>query len=162
MDHLEHFGLARDPFRNEVQLDFWFASRGHVDVGRRLRRCVEQGKELCVLVGEVGSGTTTVARALIEQLDPDRFEAGLLVPSRGVDPDAHGLAPPPPFEPLPSLDHIPAYIAAKTRDAEEKRIEAEREIRESGIERGELVEALAVGLHHGDHGVAIETQNLVE
>lgn len=88
MEHLEHFGLARDPFRNEVQLDFWFASHAHVDVGRRLRRCVEQGKELCVLVGEVGSGTTTVARALIEQLDPDRFEAGLLVPPRGVDPDA--------------------------------------------------------------------------
>ncbi len=88
MEHLEHFGLARDPFRNEVQLEFWFASREHVDVGRRLRRCVEQGKELCVLVGEVGSGTTTVARALIEQLDPDRFEAGLLVPPRGVDPDA--------------------------------------------------------------------------
>jgi type II secretory pathway predicted ATPase ExeA len=88
LEHLEHFGLARDPFRNEVQLDFWFASRAHVDAGRRLRRCVEQGKELCVLVGEVGSGTTTVARALIEQLDPDRFEAGLLVPPRGVDPDA--------------------------------------------------------------------------
>ena len=87
MEHLEHFGLARDPFRNEVQLEFWFASRAHVDVGRRLRRCVEQGKELCVLVGEVGSGTTTVARALIEQLDPDHFEAGLLVPPRGVDPD---------------------------------------------------------------------------
>ncbi len=88
MEHLEHFGLAQDPFRNEVQLEFWFASRGHVDVGRRLRRCVEQGKELCVLVGEVGSGTTTVARALIEQLDPDRFEAGLLVPPRGADPDS--------------------------------------------------------------------------
>jgi len=88
LEHLEHFGLARDPFRNEVQLEFWFASREHVDVGRRLRRCVEQGKELCVLVGEVGSGTTTVARALIEQLDPEHFEAGLLTPPRGVEPDA--------------------------------------------------------------------------
>ena len=82
MEHLEHFGLARDPFRNEVQLEFWFASRAHVDVGRRLRRCVEQGKELCVLVGEVGSGTTTVARALIEQLDPDPFLE--LMPSIGL------------------------------------------------------------------------------
>jgi len=44
---------------------------------------------------------------------------------RGVDPDAHGLAPPAPFEPLPSLEHIPAYMAAKAREAEEKRIEAE-------------------------------------
>jgi type II secretory pathway predicted ATPase ExeA len=88
LEHLEHFGLARDPFRNEVNLEFWFSSRAHVDVGRRLRRCVEQGKELCVLVGEVGSGTTTVARALIEQLEPDVFEAGLLVLPRGAEPDA--------------------------------------------------------------------------
>jgi type II secretory pathway predicted ATPase ExeA len=88
LEHLEHFSLARDPFRNEVNLEFWFSSRAHVEVGRRLRRCVEQGKELCVLVGEVGSGTTTVSRALIEQLDPDRFEAGALVLPRGAEPDA--------------------------------------------------------------------------
>jgi type II secretory pathway predicted ATPase ExeA len=88
LEHLEHFGLARDPFRNEVNLEFWFSSRAHVEVGRRLRRCVEQGKELCVLVGEVGSGTTTVARALIEQLDAERFEAGVLVLPRGAEPDA--------------------------------------------------------------------------
>jgi general secretion pathway protein A len=88
LEHLEHFGLARDPFRNEVNLEFWFSSRAHVEVGRRLRRCVEQGKELCVLVGEVGSGTTTVARALIEQLDVERFEAGVLVLPRGAEPDA--------------------------------------------------------------------------
>lgn len=88
MEHLEHFGLTRDPFRNEVNLEFWFSSRAHVEAGRRLRRCVEQGKELCVLVGEVGSGTTTLARALIEQLDADRFEAGVLVLPRGAEPDA--------------------------------------------------------------------------
>jgi type II secretory pathway predicted ATPase ExeA len=88
VEHLEHFGLAREPFRNEVNLEFWFSSRPHVEVGRRLRRCAEQGKELCVLVGEVGSGTTTVARALIEQLDPERFEAGLLVLPRGAEPEA--------------------------------------------------------------------------
>lgn len=87
VEHLERFGLERDPFRNEPQLEFWFGGRPHVAAGRRLRRCVEQGKELCVLIGPVGSGTTTVARALAEQLDPDAFEVALLVPLRGVDPD---------------------------------------------------------------------------
>jgi type II secretory pathway predicted ATPase ExeA len=87
VEHLERFGLERDPFRNEPQLEFWFGGRPHVAAGRRLRRCVEQGKELCVLIGPVGSGTTTVARALAEQLDPEAFEVALLVPLRGVDPD---------------------------------------------------------------------------
>lgn len=87
MEHLERFGLERDPFRNEPQLEFWFGARPHVAAGRRLRRCVEQGKELCVLIGPVGSGTTTVARALAEQLDPEVFEVAMLMPLRGVDPD---------------------------------------------------------------------------
>lgn len=87
MEHLQRFGLECDPFRNEPQLEFWYASRTHVAAGRRLRRCVEQGKELCVLLGAVGSGTTTVARALFEQLDGDVFELALLVPLRGLDPD---------------------------------------------------------------------------
>lgn len=44
---------------------------------------------------------------------------------RGLDPDAHGLAPPEPFEPLPPLEQIPAHVAAKTRAAEAQRVEAE-------------------------------------
>lgn len=88
MEHLKHFGLEREPFRNEPQVEFWFGAAGHVAAGKRLRRCAEQGKELCVLVGEVGSGTTTLTRALFEQLDPDRFEMALLVPMRGVAADA--------------------------------------------------------------------------
>jgi type II secretory pathway predicted ATPase ExeA len=87
VEHLERFGLERDPFRSESQLEFWFSSRTHVAAGRRLRRCVEQGKELCALVGPVGSGTTTVLRALFEQLDADRYETVMLVPMRGVGPE---------------------------------------------------------------------------
>jgi len=45
--------------------------------------------------------------------------------ARGIDPDAHGLVPPAPYEPLPSLRDIPAYMAAKTQDAQDKRIERE-------------------------------------
>jgi type II secretory pathway predicted ATPase ExeA len=87
VEHLARFGLERDPFRSESQLEFWFSSRAHVAAGRRLRRCVEQGKELCVLCGPVGSGTTMVLRALFEQLDADRFELGLLIPMRGTGSD---------------------------------------------------------------------------
>jgi general secretion pathway protein A len=87
VEHLERFGLERDPFRSESQLEFWFASRAHVAAGKRLRRCVEQGKELCVLCGPVGSGTTMVLRALFEQLDGDHYELGMLVPIRGTSSD---------------------------------------------------------------------------
>ncbi|MEB2343689.1 MAG: AAA family ATPase [Deltaproteobacteria bacterium] len=86
MEHLERFGLEREPFRNEPQPDFWFESRGVSEAKARLLRCLRQGKELSVLCGELGSGTTTLARHVLDELDPDRFEVGLLVVGRGVEP----------------------------------------------------------------------------
>jgi type II secretory pathway predicted ATPase ExeA len=85
VEHLERFGLSRDPFRNDSQLDFYFESASHAHAKQRLVRCLRQGKELCVLVGEVGSGTTTLARVLFEELEPERFEAGMLVVARGIE-----------------------------------------------------------------------------
>jgi general secretion pathway protein A len=85
VEHLERFGLSRDPFRNDSQLDFYFESASHAHAKQRLLRCLRQGKELCVLVGEVGTGTTTLARVLFEELDPERFEAGMLVVARGIE-----------------------------------------------------------------------------
>jgi len=85
VEHLERFGLSQDPFRNDAQLDFYFESASHAHAKQRLLRCLRQGKELCVLVGEVGTGTTTLARVLFEELDPERFEAGMLVVARGIE-----------------------------------------------------------------------------
>jgi type II secretory pathway predicted ATPase ExeA len=86
LEHLERFGLEREPFRNEPQPDFWFESRAVADAKARLLRCLRQGKELSVLCGEVGAGTTTLARRVLDELDPERFEVGLLVVGRGVEP----------------------------------------------------------------------------
>lgn len=86
MEHLERFGLEREPFRNEPQPDFWFEGRGVAEAKARLLRCLRQGKELSVLCGELGAGTTTLARHVLDELDPDRFEVGLLVVGRGVEP----------------------------------------------------------------------------
>jgi general secretion pathway protein A len=86
LEHLERFGLEREPFRNEPQPDFWFESRGVAAAKARLLRCLRQGKELSVLCGEVGVGTTTLARRVLDELDPESFEVGLLVVGRGVEP----------------------------------------------------------------------------
>lgn len=86
MEYLERFGLARDPFRNEPQPEFWFESRAANEARARLLRCLQQGKELSVLCGEVGSGTSTLTRIVLDELDPDRFEVGMVVVGRGVEP----------------------------------------------------------------------------
>jgi type II secretory pathway predicted ATPase ExeA len=84
VEHLQHFGLTRDPFANDSQVDLFFASDVHSNCERRLRRGVTQGKGLCVLSGPPGTGKTMTLRHLFESLDEDTTEACLLVPVPGI------------------------------------------------------------------------------
>lgn len=79
MEHLLHFGLAQDPFVNAPRVEDWCALPAHVDAQRRLARGLAQGKALLALVGDAGSGKTTLVRHLLEGLDEARYEASLLV-----------------------------------------------------------------------------------
>jgi len=83
VDHLAHFGLSDDPFtqhpleRLSVELPHQRAAL------ERLHRAVAQGRSLAVLTGEQGSGKTTVARALLDRLEEELYEASLLVAMPG-------------------------------------------------------------------------------
>jgi len=79
VEHLQHFQLSGDPFRNEPLLKFYFASESHQGALRRLERAVRQGKGLCVLTGETGCGKTMVVRRLLECLEEEVFEASMMV-----------------------------------------------------------------------------------
>jgi type II secretory pathway predicted ATPase ExeA len=79
VEHLHHFQLSGDPFRNEPLLKSYFASEPHQGALRRLERAVRQGKGLCVLTGATGSGKTMVVRRLLECLEEEVFEASMMV-----------------------------------------------------------------------------------
>lgn len=79
MEHLNHFGLARDPFVKDSLPALHFESDAASDAERRLLRGCLQHRSLCVLAGGVGLGKSTVLRRLVEQLDEERFEAHLLM-----------------------------------------------------------------------------------
>lgn len=79
MEHLDHFGLARDPFVKDPLPLFHFESDAASDAERRILRGCLQRRSLCVLSGGVGLGKSTVMRRVLEQLDEERFEAHLLV-----------------------------------------------------------------------------------
>src|SRR5262249_21153011 len=79
VEHLHHFGLSEDPFRNDHLERFLHDSPAQADARRRLDRAVRQGRGLILLTGPVGSGKTTVARALFESLEEEAFESRMLV-----------------------------------------------------------------------------------
>lgn len=79
MEHLEHFGLSRDPFVKDPVAALHFESDAVTDAERRLLRACLQRRGLGVLTGGIGLGKSTVVRRLLEQLDEERFDAHLLV-----------------------------------------------------------------------------------
>jgi type II secretory pathway predicted ATPase ExeA len=79
VEHLHHFGLSEDPFRNDHLERFLHETPPQRDALRRLERAVRQGRGFALLTGPVGSGKTTVARALFESLEEEAFEARMMV-----------------------------------------------------------------------------------
>ena len=79
MEHLHHFGLSEDPFRNEPCVRDFFETASTRNALARLERALRQGRGLVVLTGEVGSGKTMLVRRLLENLEEEVFEASMLV-----------------------------------------------------------------------------------
>ncbi len=83
MEHLQHFNLGEDPFRNEPLLRLFFEAGPQRAAFQRLERSVRQSRGLSVLVGDVGSGKTMVVRQLLEVLEDEVFEVSMMVVLHG-------------------------------------------------------------------------------
>ena len=79
MDYLEYYGLREHPFSNVVDSRFYYHGRLHSDALTKLRYAVDTKKGLSVVIGDIGTGKTTLARRFLEELDEDAYEAALLV-----------------------------------------------------------------------------------
>ena len=79
MSYVDHFGLEREPFSNAPDARFYFNSEQHSQALLRLMYAVDSNKGLAVLVGGVGTGKTTLARRMLDNLPEDRYESSLLV-----------------------------------------------------------------------------------
>ena len=65
------FGFAKRPFGKTPDPTFLYESAQHAEALARLEFAVEE-KDLALLVGEIGSGKTTLSRALIDRLGDGR------------------------------------------------------------------------------------------
>ncbi|MBI4609194.1 MAG: AAA family ATPase [Candidatus Rokubacteria bacterium] len=67
--YLEFFGLKAKPFNNTPDPKFLYLTPGHREALAHLVYGVQEQKGFIVLTGEVGTGKTTLLRALLERLD---------------------------------------------------------------------------------------------
>src|SRR6267142_3924174 len=89
------FGFTTRPFGKTPDPRFLYESPQHAEALARLEYAVDE-KELAVLVGEIGSGKTTLSRALIDRIGDARPVIWLinprLTPTQLLRAIAHGLA----------------------------------------------------------------------
>lgn len=67
----QHFGFATRPFGKTPDPSFLYESHQHKEALARLEYAVDE-KELALLVGDIGSGKTTLSRALIDRVGEAR------------------------------------------------------------------------------------------
>src|SRR4051812_41291845 len=67
----EFFGLRAKPFGKMPDPSFLYESEQHKEALARLEYAVDE-KELALLVGDIGSGKTTLSRALIDRIGDSR------------------------------------------------------------------------------------------
>lgn len=79
MEYLDFYKLKDYPFSNAIDNKFYFNSAQHAEALLRLRYAVDTRKGLAVLVGDIGTGKTTITRRILTELDESNYTAALLV-----------------------------------------------------------------------------------
>ncbi len=73
MTYVEFFGLKEDPFRIIPDPTYFYPAKTHRFALNLLDYVVEHGEGFCVIIGEPGTGKTTVVRKFLTDLDNERF-----------------------------------------------------------------------------------------
>jgi general secretion pathway protein A len=77
----EFYGLAEKPFALLPDPRYLFLGRSHREALAHLKYGIEEGEGFVVVVGQVGTGKTTLCRALMEQVGDDVTLAYIFNPS---------------------------------------------------------------------------------
>jgi len=79
MDYLEFYKLKEQPFSNVVDNRFYYDNPQLSEAHVRIKYAVDTMKGLAVVIGDIGTGKTTLARKILDELDEKVYEAALLV-----------------------------------------------------------------------------------
>lgn len=79
MSYLDYYSLKEQPFSPSVDNRFYYNSSQHAESLVRLKHAAESRKGLALLIGDIGSGKTTLAQRMLDELDEKKYESVLLI-----------------------------------------------------------------------------------
>jgi general secretion pathway protein A len=80
MMYEDYFGFSEKPFSLTPDPKFLYRSETHADAFELLQYAVRRREGFVVVTGDIGTGKTTLCRALLEQIDRKTFSALVLNP----------------------------------------------------------------------------------
>ncbi|MCX6545358.1 MAG: AAA family ATPase [Acidobacteria bacterium] len=81
----EHFGFTEKPFSLTPDPRFLYKSESHANAFELLQYAMRRREGFVVVTGDIGTGKTTLCRALLEQIDRRTFTALVLNPFLSED-----------------------------------------------------------------------------
>jgi general secretion pathway protein A len=76
----DYYGFVHSPFTLAPDARFFYLSAPHQDALQQLLQSIRRRERFIVLTGDIGTGKTTLCRALLEHLDTTTFTALVLNP----------------------------------------------------------------------------------
>src|SRR6266571_3610134 len=75
-----YYGLAEKPFSLTPDPKYLYRSRSHANAFELLQYAISRREGFAVVTGDIGTGKTTLCRALLEEIDRTTFTALVLNP----------------------------------------------------------------------------------
>lgn len=87
MDYFNILNLNKEPFSTSPDPDFFYGSRQHLECLQKLELALRLRRGLNVIIGDVGTGKTTLCRQLIRRFpDGEEFETHLILDPHFTNP----------------------------------------------------------------------------
>jgi general secretion pathway protein A len=78
--HEEYYGFVEKPFSLTPDPKYLYKSESHASAFELLQYAIRRREGFCVVTGDIGTGKTTLCRAVLDQLDRKTFTALVLNP----------------------------------------------------------------------------------
>ncbi len=129
MSYFTNLGLKKEPFSTSPDPIFFYHSLEHSTALKRLEIAIRLRRGLSLILGDVGTGKTTLARILVNFFEDDQFIFHMI-----LDPTYKSE-----YQFLQSISHMFGISGSNSRSTMDYKDELERYLYQKGVEQNKTI-----------------------